>query len=217
MGFPTRNWTLLRRALHQNASAYITAKITYRSNDETEKWLEAGFTRYQVIFTDEKLPNGQSADAVYTVLNSIYREVLSNAVFRPLDYDYMKTLPPIAQRFYEIVSYQIYAAIKHGNRRARLLYSDYCAYSTAKRYFDFDHVKKQMYKVLRPHVRSDYIVKLEYEATTNERGEADWWMYLTPGAGARHEHQAFPAKVLCANPQVELKAPPRFLFFDRRR
>lgn len=191
MGFSTRNWGLLRRALHQNASAYITAQITYRASDNTEKYLEAGFTRYQVVFTGEKLPNGETADAVYIVLNSVYREVLNNAVFRPLDYDYMKTLPPITQRFYEIISYQIYAALKHKNPRARLLYSDYCAYSTAKRYFDFDHVKKQMYKVLRPHVQSGYIAKVEYQATTNERGEVDWWMYYTPGINASREYRAF--------------------------
>lgn len=202
LGFSTRNWGAIRQALLQNASAFITAKITYRANDKTEKWLEAGFTRYQVIFTGENLPNGLKANGVYILLNSIYREVLNNAVFRPLDYDYMKTLPPITQRFYEIVSYQIYAALKHRNRRARLLYSDYCAYSTAKRYFDFDHVKKQMYKVLRPHVQSGYIAKLEYEAITNERGEADWWMYLTPGTGARREYQAFTGEGPLRKPGV---------------
>ena len=191
MGFHTHNWAIIRRALHQNASAYITAKISYRAIDGSEKWLEAGFTRYQVVFTGEKLPTGETANAVFIVLNSIYREVLNNAIFRPLDYDYMKTLPPISQRFYEIISYQIYAALKHKNPRAKLLYSDYCAYSTAKRYFDFDHVKKQMYKVLRPHVQSGYIAKVEYQATTNERGEADWWMFTTPGPNAAREYRAF--------------------------
>ncbi len=191
LGFRTHNWKALRQALFQNASAFINAKITYHGAEGGEKWLEAGFTRYQVILAGETLPSGVKADAVFIVLNSVYREVLNNAVFRPLDYDYMKTLPPIAQRFYEIISYQIYAALKHKNPRARLLYSDYCAYSTAKRYFDFDHVKKQMYKVLRPHVQSGYIAKVEYQATTNERGEADWWMYYTPGINASREYRAF--------------------------
>ena len=191
LGFRTHNWKAIRQALFQNASAFITAKITYRGTEGTEKWLEAGFTRYQIILAGETLPNGVRADAVYIVLNSVYREVLNNAVFRPLDYDYMKTLPPIAQRFYEIISYQIYAALKHRNPRARLLYSDYCAFSTAKRYFDFDHVKKQMYKVLRPHVQSGYISKVEYQATVNERGEPDWWMYYTPGVNASREYRAF--------------------------
>ena len=90
------------------------------------------------------------ADAVYLVLNEIYLKVLNAAVTRPLDYDYMKSLPPAAQRFYEIVSYQIYAALLHENERAKLRYSEYCLLSTATRYLDFDHVKKQMYKIHLP-------------------------------------------------------------------
>src|SRR5712691_9344086 len=41
----------LRKALHQNASAYITAKIRYRTKTGKERWSEIGYTRYSVIFT----------------------------------------------------------------------------------------------------------------------------------------------------------------------
>lgn len=72
-----------------------------------------------------------------------------------------------------------------------MLYSEYCLLSTATRYFDFDHVKKQMYKVLRPHVQSGYIAKVQYQAIVNESGESDWWMYYTPGFNAAREYRAF--------------------------
>ncbi|MBV9468427.1 MAG: hypothetical protein JOZ57_04225, partial [Abitibacteriaceae bacterium] len=185
------NTTTVKQALLQNATASIAAKIHYKTHDAGEKSLEAVFTRYQVIFTGETLPNGSSADAVYLVFNSIYHDILNNAIYRPLDYDYMKALTPAAQKFYEIVSYQIYAALHHHNARARLLYSEYCLLSTAARYYDFDHVKKQMYKVHRPHIDSGYIAKVTYEATTNEAGEADWWMCYTPGRNAGREYHAF--------------------------
>ena len=134
LGFTGHNWNLLRRAIHQNASAYITAKISYRAADRSERFLEAGFNRYSVIFTGEKLPTGEVANAVYLVLSDIFLDVLNTALWRPLDYDYMKSLPPGAQRFYEIVSYQIYAALHHGNPRAKFSYSEYCLLSTAIRY-----------------------------------------------------------------------------------
>lgn len=185
------NTGTVKQALLQNATASITAKISYRTPNDGERWLEAVFNRYSVVFTGEKLPHGAAADAVYLVLNDIYQEILNTAVFRPLDYDYMKSLPPIAQRFYEIVSYQIYAAVRHRNPRAKLLYSEYCLLSTATRYPDFDHVKKQMYKVLRPHIQSGYIAKVEYEAFTNGQGEADFWLFLTPGPNAGREFEAF--------------------------
>jgi hypothetical protein len=65
------------RALRQNASAFIIAKFTYRTNDGTEKRVEADFTRDGVIFTGEKMPDGRKADAVYITLNDPYREVLN--------------------------------------------------------------------------------------------------------------------------------------------
>ncbi|MBA2707041.1 MAG: hypothetical protein H0U59_04460, partial [Gemmatimonadaceae bacterium] len=88
------NTNLLKKALRQNAFAGITAKVSYKAIDKTERTLEADFTRYSVIFTGEKLPNGLKADAVYLILNDIYLEVLNSATRRPLDYNYLRDLSP---------------------------------------------------------------------------------------------------------------------------
>ena len=181
----------VRKALLQNAFAGITARIVYRTTDRAERSLEAAFTRYAVIFTGENLPDGRRADAVYLMLNDIYVEVLNAALTRPLDYEYMRVLPPMAQRFYEIVSYQIYAALRFGNERARLRYSEYCLLSTATRYREFDQMKKQMYKVHRPHLASGYLGKVNFEATVDEAGEPDWMMFYVPGPNAAREYREF--------------------------
>jgi hypothetical protein len=86
----------LKQAFHANAGAYIIAKLRYTATDGTERTLEAGFTRYSVVFTGERLPDGTKADAVYLVLNEPYWEVLNSAPTRPLDYDYLKALAPAA-------------------------------------------------------------------------------------------------------------------------
>lgn len=188
----------VRRALLQNASAFINAKIAYKTKEykvgaagQAERSLEAAFSRYGVIFTGEGLPDGRKADAVYLVLSDIYRDVLAHAVMRPLDYDYLRSLPPASQRFYEVVSYQVYAALRHNNPRAKLSYAEYCLLSTQTRYLDWDHIKKQMYKVHLPHLRSGYIAKVEYEAVTDAEGLPDWTMYYTPGPNAAAEFRAF--------------------------
>jgi hypothetical protein len=72
-----KNIVSIKNALHQNASAYIKARIQYRQADGSEKTLEAGFTRYTVIFTGEKLPTGRKADGVYIVLNDVFMQVLN--------------------------------------------------------------------------------------------------------------------------------------------
>ncbi len=180
----------VKTALRQNVGAQISAKITYRANDKTERTLEADFHRYSAIFTGETLPDGRKADGVYLLLNELYVEVLNNALTRPLDYDYLQDLTPTEQRFYEIVSYQIFPAVKF-NQRARLAYSEYCLYSTQTRYLDYDHVKKQMGKVHRKHINEGYIVTVQFEATTDEQGRPDWNMFYTPGPRAKREQLVF--------------------------
>jgi len=184
----------IRRALRQNAFAAITAKMTYPTADGTQKRLEADFTRYGVVFTGEKLPDGRRADAVYVILNEPYREVLNNAPLRPLNYAYLKALPPAAQRFYEVLSYRVYAALATRRPEARISYSDYCAFSAQQRYFDYDHFKKQMYKIHRLHVQSGYLKKIRYAATTDDEGKTDWMMSYVPGPRAEAEFEKFSAR-----------------------
>ena len=139
-------------------------------------------------------PDGNKADAVYLILNDPYREVLNNAPTRPLDYDYLKQLAPAAQRFYEIVSYKIFAALKFKLPRAKLPYSDYCTFSAQQRYYDYDHVKKQMYKIHKPHLASGYIEKVSIKAVPDGDGKPDWIMSYIPGPKARAEFKTFNGK-----------------------
>ncbi len=193
----------LKKAFHQNAGAYIIAKLHYRSVDGTERVLEAGFTRYSVIFTGERLPNGETADAVYLLLNDPYLDVLNHAPVRPLDYDYLKILTPTAQRFYEIISYRIFAALKYRHPHAKLLYSDYCTFSAQQRYYDYDHFKKQMYKVHRPHLQSGYLKNVSYEAMTDSEAQPDWMMLYVPGIKAQAEYKTFNSKHLTETPLLD--------------
>lgn len=189
-----QNTNNIKRAILQNASAFITAKLSYKGADGVERHLEAGFTRYNVIFTGERLPNGKKADAVYLILNDPYWEVLNNAPVRPLDYDYLRELPPAPQRCYEVISYRIFAALKYKHPHAKMSYSDYCTFSAQKRHLDHENFRVQMYKVHRPHVRSGYLEKVDFEETTDGEGKPDWMMYYTPGERAKAEYRAFTRK-----------------------
>ena len=199
------NITNLKSAFLQNASAFINAKIRYKTKSGREKWAEMGYTRYSVVFTGEALPDGTQADAVHIVLNPPYRDLLNHAETRPLDYDYLRKLPPGPQRFYELLSFQIYGAIAGKRPRAKILYSDYCKYAPQVRNGDFDHVKKQMYKLHVMHRESGYITKVDYQQTTDSEGKADWEMLYTPGPKAFAEYQAFTNRQL---PQLKTPQPP---------
>lgn len=184
----------VKDALSQNAEAFIKADMTYRAKDGSEKSFEGHFTRYSVVFTGQTMPDGARANAVYIVLNPLFMQALNGAMTRPLDYDYLKGLPPGPQRFYEILSYQVFAALKYNRPKARLVYSHYCTYAPQTRYYDYDRVKKQMFKVHAEHRKSGYIKSVEFEATTDSEGKADWIISYVPGPKARAEFRAFTKK-----------------------
>ncbi|HSX79873.1 MAG TPA: hypothetical protein VLQ80_15030, partial [Candidatus Saccharimonadia bacterium] len=115
----------------------------------------------------------------------------NNAPTRPLDYEYLKALAPAAQRFYEIISFKIFAAIKYRHATAKISYSEYCTYSAQQRYYDYDHVKKQMYKVHRPHLKAGYVKKVECDAARDPDGKPDWILFYTPGPKAPAEFKTF--------------------------
>lgn len=190
----------LKKALYQNAFAGITARIRYQRNDGTEVTTEFAGTRYGLIFTGEKLPDGREADAVYLVVNEWYRQVLDSAKTRPLDYDYLKDLSPGAQRLYELLSFQMYAAL-HNLNRAKLVYSEFCTYAPQTRYFSFDQVKKQMHKLHAPHKKSGYIAVVHFQETTDDEGRPDWLMFYTPGPKAKGEFKA------ATTPRRRIKGP----------
>lgn len=186
----------LKRALQQNAATTISAKLDYRGRDGSERRLEAIFARYSVIFTGESLPTGEKADEIYIIFNDPYLEVLNSAPVRPLNYDYLKELSPTSQRFYEIISYRIYAAVKYDYPVAKLLYSEYCTYSAQRRHPDFERIRVQMYRVHKPHLESGYLAKVEFRETVDGEGQADWLISYTPGPKARVEYETFNRKFL---------------------
>ena len=99
----------------------------------------------------------------------------------------MRDLAPAAQRFYELIGFQIYAVLKHERPRARLSYSDFCTRAPQTRYLDWEHVRKQMYKVHAPHLKSGYLAKVEFQEQQTASGEPDWIMLYTPGRRAQAE------------------------------
>lgn len=182
-------------ALQQNASAFITAKVSFRGNDGSEQRFEASFTRYGLRFYGQTLPDGKRADAVYIILNDEYWNLLNRAQFRPLNYDYLKQLTPSAQRFYEIVSFKVFAALSQNRRQAKIRYSEYCTRAPMRRYIDGTPMRKQMYKLHQPHVKSGYIEDVEYRSSLDANGQPDWEILYVPGKKARAEYFAFTKNV----------------------
>jgi len=205
-----KNTKDLRRAFLQNATTFVDARIKYQANDHTKRTLEACFTRYSVVFTGETLPDGRIADAVYVIFNDPFWEVLNNAPIRPLDRAYMKQLPPTAQRFYEIISRKIFAALKNKHPYAKLSYAEYCTYAAQLRYFERQPVQNQMNAIHQPHRKSGYIAAVSYEATVDTQNQPDWIVSYTPGPKALAEFAAWNRGQTMIDPEpVETEDYPK--------
>ena len=202
-----RDTNLVKKCLRQNAGALITAKFRYRGNDKTERTIEADFTRYAVVFTGEELPDARKADAVYLVLNDVFIHVINGAQTRPLDYGYLKELPPASQRLYEHLSFQIYAALKNSRKEARLSYAEFCTYAPLTRFAKWDQVRPQMARIHRPHLKSGYIESVKFEQTADRDGKPDWLMVYVPGLKARAEYRAFTKRGGPRTLEIEQAAP----------
>lgn len=189
-----KNRANIKEAFFQNAGALIISSIEYTGNDGTMRDFTFSSSRYAVYFIGETLPNGKRADAVYVRFHEDYYKLLKHSGTRPLDYEYLKSLPPAAQRVYELISFAIFGAIKHERDCAIYLYSQLCSAAPLTRYYEWDKAKKQLYKLHRPHIQSGYLKAVSFEETKDSEGRADWLIRYTPGRKAKNEFKEFTTK-----------------------
>ena len=201
-----KNTVAVREALHENGGAYVRANLDYVATDGTKRTFEFGTSRYAVILTGEELPNGKKADAVYILLHEMFVTLLEHSKTRPLDYEYLRELPPSSQRLYELLSFSMFGTLKYERPNTQMLYSEFCQSAPLTRYEDWNRVRPQMWKIHKPHIDAGYLKSAEFEETTDASGVIDWLMKYTPGKRARHEFREFTTK------RVEsLPATPRLI------
>jgi hypothetical protein len=192
------NTAAVKRALLQNATAFIQAKVPYR-NKEAVGTFEFGDTRYGIVLQNQILPDGTKADAIYIVLHDLFLQFLRAAPVRPIRSAYLKYLSdsPFAHRLYEILSFQLYAAFKQGRPYATLRYSEYCQQAPLTRKSEKRLIYQQMWRIHRPHITSGYIRKAEYEAI-GPSDLPDFNIKYYPGTLAKQEYELFNRKSLSA-------------------
>jgi len=207
LGLKENDTDRIKKSLYQNATTTITAKLEYKANDGSIQSLDAVFSRYTLLILGQQLPDGKKADAVYLILNRYYREVLNNSPTRPIDYDYLKKLSssPSAQRFYEYLSYRVYAALKNNSPYARIRYSEYCTFAPQVRQYNKKRMQQQMSKIHRPHIEDNYIEKkVNYRETTDDDGNLDWSLTYTINRRAKAQFKTFSKKQKSREPQLSL-------------
>jgi hypothetical protein len=181
----------VKHAFEQNASAFIRAKLAYKNAEGREEWFEGYFNRYNVFFRGQSLPGGARAETVYLSLNDPYHALMNGSIWRPLDFAYLRTLTPSAQRWYELLSPKMFAAIKNGHPAAWIRYSDFCTLATARPQSTKQRMQSQMAVIHRSHLASGYLSSVSWRNERSEDGKPDWTIYYVPGPKAREEFATF--------------------------
>src|SRR5207247_6047737 len=101
------------------------------------------------FFRGQSLPGERLAETVYISLNDPYYYIINGPKRRPLDFAYLKSLAPAAQRFYELVSPKMFAAISNGHPSAWMRYFDFCQLAVQRRHDTRRRMQIQMAAVQR--------------------------------------------------------------------
>jgi hypothetical protein len=144
-------------------------------------------------------------------LNDPYYALINGATWRPLDYQYLRTLTPSAQRWYELVSPKMFAAIKNGHPTAWIRYSDFCALAVARPQKTKQRMQSQMAAIHRAHLASGYVESVLWRADRAAGDVPDFSIHYVPGPRAIEEFDAFngvpPQKSVYSDRRSRLRAP----------
>lgn len=143
---------------------------------------------YQV--SEAELQSGELAydydlNDVISIRVALEADLQQNVQYRPLDQVYARSVAPSARRWYELTASSVFGAVSHPNSRGYfdIRYSWYVSrHHTLEAQTGLRRIKMQMEKIVKDHLKSGYLRKVEYFET----GEgADVIIRYFPGAGAK--------------------------------
>ena len=194
LGLKSPDTVKVKQAITNNASATIQTDKAIRflnENGELEHLSGQSIKVYDVYIRGDHLRDGHEAKKVIIELSASFWQAVNSLDFaKPLDGQYFKQLQKAGpQRWYTMVSTNIFAAIKHKLPSAKVRYSNYCQFHPQKRHLAFSLMKRQMERLHKKHVELDYIEEPKYQETTDDRGLKDWFILYKPAKLAYDEYQ----------------------------
>jgi hypothetical protein len=200
-GFEARR---LLKALRQIGAAWCIADLwipTTKTNEQGETLfthVKGEFSKMTIYaigskhITEEELKDGKFNfdfdldDTIYILLNPIEAQIQKSQPQRYLDNDYMFSVKPAAQRWYQLVSAKIFGVVKNKGAYCEIKYSWYVKHHhTLKRHYQRFRVVEQMNEIVKDHLANNYISKVEYRKFKEPDQELDWVIRYYPGEAAK--------------------------------
>jgi hypothetical protein len=124
-------------------------------------------------------------DVLYIRLDPLEARLQQLQDRRIFDNQYLFSVRPIARRWYELMAAKIFGVIKNRGQFCEIRYSWYIKHHhTLKRFYEHKRVRFQMDRVVKDHLASGYINRVEYRAVKEPDQEIDYIIRYYPGQGA---------------------------------
>jgi hypothetical protein len=236
-GFQARR---LFRALNQIGNTNIVADMWIPTTELDEHGaplfqpIKASFTKMSIYaigsthLTAKQLQEGRFDfdfdlnDTVYIQLHPIEAQIQKSQPQRYIDNQYLFSVKPVAQRWYELMAARIYGVIKHRGEYCEIRYSWYVQHHhTLKRHYTRKRATQQIGEVVADHVRFGYITKFELITAKEPGQEIDWVIRFYPGQAAKDSVARILNYISKKNPRqrkltvvksVEPKTEPTHIF-----
>src|SRR6266404_3262599 len=124
-------------------------------------------------------------DVLYIRLDPLEAKLQQLQDRRILDNQYLFSVNPAGRRWYELMAAKIFGVVKNKAQFCEIRYSWYIKHHhTLKRAYEHKRVRFQMDRVVRDHLASGYLAKVEYRAIKEPDQELDYIIRYFPGPGA---------------------------------
>jgi hypothetical protein len=169
-----------------------------RDQEGKERFLQikGRFSRMSVYaigehhLTEEQLANKtfdfDLEDVLYIRLDPLEAQLQQLQDRRIFDNQYLFSVNPAGRRWYELMAAKIFGVIKNKGEFCEIRYSWYIEHHhTLKRFYAHKRVRAQMDRVVKAHMASGYLNRVEYRAIKERDHEMDFIIRYYPGEGAK--------------------------------
>ncbi len=124
-------------------------------------------------------------DILYIRLDPLEAKLQQLQDRRILDNQYLFSVNPAGRRWYELMAAKIFGVVKNKAEFCEIRYSWYIKHHhTLKRAYEHKRVRFQMDRIVRDHLASGYLARVEYRAVKEPDQELDYIIRYYPGLGA---------------------------------
>ena len=172
--------TMMMTGIMSNRSYY---------NKQKKAWLKEGFHLYEkIIFKGEKMGDAETSDRNYAYFTSGYLDNLNAMYVRPIDFDYLKSLKPIASRLYELLGVKFY-----GHRELiQYKYSSLCRLLPLRQQKNLSRSRQQLEGAHMELEKTGFLDHHDWISIKGTKG--DWYIRYVPGSRFFDEMRALKQK-----------------------